>query len=120
MLKFTDEHEWLNIEGDVATVGITEYAAGELGDLVFVELPEVGARFNKGDAAATVESVKAASEIYAPLQGEIIEINSAIAEDASIVNSAPETGGWFFKIKLADAAAANALMDRAAYEALIA
>jgi len=120
MLKFTDEHEWLKIEGDIATVGITEYAAGELGDLVFVELPEVGATFNKGDAAATVESVKAASEIFAPLQGEITEINPAIVEDASVVNSAPEAGGWFFKIKLADATAADGLMDRAAYEALIA
>jgi glycine cleavage system H protein len=119
MLKFTDEHEWLKIEGNVATVGITEYAAGELGDLVFVELPAVGATFNKGDAAATVESVKAASEIYAPVKGEIVEINPAIVDDASIVNSSPEDGGWFFKIKLADTADADGLLDRAAYEALI-
>jgi glycine cleavage system H protein len=120
MLKFTEKHEWLRIEGDVATVGITQHAATELGDLVFVELPEVGASFGKGDTAATVESVKAASEIYAPLKGEITEINSAIVDDPEVVNSDPSGAGWFFKIKLADMADVDGLMDQAAYEALIA
>ncbi|MBU2534255.1 MAG: glycine cleavage system protein GcvH [Alphaproteobacteria bacterium] len=119
MLKFTEEHEWLDIDGDIATVGITEHAATELGDLVFVELPDVDASFEKGDAAATVESVKAASEIYAPLRGTITEINPAIVDDPSIVNSDPTKAGWFFKMKLADPSAADDLMDQSAYEAMI-
>ncbi|GEO84984.1 MULTISPECIES: glycine cleavage system protein GcvH [Alphaproteobacteria] len=120
MLKFTAEHEWLKIEGDVATVGITNHAAEQLGDLVFVELPEVGATFDKGADAATVESVKAASEVYCPLDGEITEINQAIVDDPSLVNSDPQGAGWFFKLKLKVAADAAALLDEAAYNELIA
>ena len=120
MLKFTEEHEWLKIEGGVATVGITAHAAEQLGDLVFVELPEVGATFDKGGDAATVESVKAASDVYCPLDGEIVESNQAIVDDPSLVNSDPQGAGWFFKLKLADPSAVNALLDEAAYKELIA
>ena len=119
MLKFTEEHEWLQIDGDIATVGITEHATTQLGDLVFVELPAVGASFAKGDDAAVVDSVKAASEIYAPLDGEITEVNQAIADDPSIVNNDPQEAGWFFKMKLSDPSAAEALMDEAAYKAMV-
>jgi glycine cleavage system H protein len=120
MLKFTAEHEWLKLEGDVATVGITTHAAEQLGDLVFVELPEVGATFDKGADAATVESVKAASEVYCPLDGEITEINQAIVDDPSLVNSDPQGAGWFFKLKLKTPSDADALLDEAAYNELIA
>ncbi|GAK70898.1 MULTISPECIES: glycine cleavage system protein GcvH [Agrobacterium] len=120
MLKFTQEHEWLKIEGDVATVGITTHAAEQLGDLVFVELPEVGATFSKDGDAATVESVKAASDVYCPLDGEITEINQAIVDDPSLVNSDPQGAGWFFKLKLSNASDADALLDEAAYKELIA
>ncbi|MCM2401709.1 glycine cleavage system protein GcvH [Rhizobium sp. S153] len=120
MLKFTAEHEWLKIEGDVATVGITRHAAEQLGDLVFVELPEVGATFDKNGEAATVESVKAASEVYCPLDGEVTEINQAIVDDPSLVNSDPEGAAWFFKLKLKNALDADALLDEAAYKELIA
>ncbi|WP_284777544.1 glycine cleavage system protein GcvH [Agrobacterium sp. lyk4-40-TYG-31] len=120
MLKFTQEHEWLKIEGDVATVGITTHAAEQLGDLVFVELPEVGATFSKDGDAATVESVKAASDVYCPLDGEITEINQAIVDDPSLVNSDPQGAGWFFKLKLTNASDADALLDEAAYKELIA
>lgn len=119
MLKFTEDHEWLKIEGDVATVGITEHAAEQLGDLVFVELPEVGAKLDQGGEAATVESVKAASDVYCPLAGEIIEVNQAIAEDPSLVNSDPAGAGWFFKIRLDDASSADELMTEPAYKAMI-
>ncbi|MDP2122650.1 MAG: glycine cleavage system protein GcvH [Hoeflea sp.] len=119
MLKFTEDHEWLKIDGDVATVGITEHAAEQLGDLVFVELPEVGAKLDKGGEASTVESVKAASDVYCPLAGEIIEVNQAIADDPSLVNSDPAGAGWFFKIRLDDAGSASTLMDEAAYKAMI-
>ncbi|MGI9406703.1 MAG: glycine cleavage system protein GcvH, partial [Hyphomicrobiaceae bacterium] len=105
---------------DIATVGITEHATTELGDLVFIELPDAGATFDKGDAAATVESVKAASEIYAPLKGEIVEVNDKITDDPSVVSGDPMGAGWLFKIKLADPSAAEALLDENAYEALIA
>ena len=120
MLKFTAEHEWLKLEGDVATVGITTHAAEQLGDLVFVELPEVGATFDKGADAATVESVKEASEVYCPLDGEITEINQAIVDDPSLVNSDPQGAGWFFKLKLKTPSDADALLDEAAYNELIA
>ncbi|NTJ42340.1 glycine cleavage system protein GcvH [Agrobacterium larrymoorei] len=120
MLKFTQEHEWLKIEGDVATVGITTHAAEQLGDLVFVELPEVGATFAKDGDAATVESVKAASDVYCPLDGEVVEINQAIVDDPSLVNSDPQGAGWFFKLKLSNAADADALLDEAAYKELVA
>ena len=119
MLKFTEDHEWLKLEGDVATVGITDYASVQLGDLVFVELPQVGAKLKKGDDAAVVESVKAASDVYAPVAGEIVEVNSAIVEDPSIVNSDPLGAGWFFKLKLADTKAMDSLMDEAAYKTLV-
>ena len=119
MLKFTEDHEWLNIEGGIATVGITSHAVEQLGDLVFVDLPAVGAVLAKGDPAATVESVKAASDVYCPLDGEIIEVNEAIVNDPSIVNASAEGEGWFFKLKLANAADADALMDEAAYRALV-
>lgn len=119
MLKFTEDHEWLKLEGDTATVGITSHAATELGDLVFVQLPDVGAKVAKGDGAAVVESVKAASDVYAPLDGEIVEINDAIVDDPAIVNAEPEGAGWFFKLKLADTSALDALMDHDAYQKLI-
>lgn len=120
MLKFTAEHEWLQIDGDVATVGITRHAADQLGDLVFVELPEVGASFEKNGDAATVESVKAASDVYCPLDGEITEVNQAIVDDPSLVNADPQGAAWFFKLKLKNAADADELLDEAAYKELIA
>ncbi len=119
MLKFTEEHEWLKLDGDVATVGITAYAAEKLGDLVFVELPEVGASLGKGDRAATVESVKAASDVYTPLSGQVVAINQAIVEAPGGVNSDPMGAGWFFKLKLARVEDMGELMDEAAYKALI-
>ncbi len=119
MLKFTDDHEWLKIEGGVATVGITEHATEQLGDLVFVELPEEGAEFEQGDTAATLESVKAATDVFAPLAGEIVEANEAIVDDPAIVNADPMGEGWFFKIKLADPSAADALMGEDAYKAMV-
>ena len=120
MLKFTEDHEWLKIDGDIATVGITTHATEQLGDIVFIELPEVGAEFSKGDDAAVVESVKAASDVYMPLDGEITEINEAIVEEPAKVNEDPQGAGWFFKIKLANTADADGLMDQAAYDALVA
>lgn len=120
MLKFTEEHEWLQIDGDVATVGITAHAAEQLGDLVYVELPSVGASFSKNDNAATVESVKAASDVYCPLDGEIVEVNEAIVADPALVNSDPQGSAWFFKLKLANKADADGLMDEAAYKGFIA
>ena len=119
MTKFTEDHEWLEIADGVATVGITGHAAEQLGDLVFVELPGVGKRLSKGDVAATVESVKAASDVYCPLDGEIVEVNEAIVNDPSLVNSDPQAGGWFFRLKLANADDAAGLMDEAAYKAHI-
>jgi glycine cleavage system H protein len=119
MLKFTEDHEWLNIADGIATVGITPHAVEQLGDMVFVDLPEVGATLAKGDAAATVESVKAASDVYCPLDGEVIEINDALTNDPSIVNADPQGAGWFFRLKLARAADAEGLMDEAAYLALV-
>lgn len=120
MLKFTEEHEWLKIEGDVATVGITTHAAEQLGDLVYVELPAVGATFSRNDNAATVESVKAASDVYCPLDGEIVEVNDAITADPALVNSDAQGAAWFFKLKLANPADADALMDEEAYKRMIA
>lgn len=119
MLKYTADHEWLALEGDVATVGITQHAVEQLGDLVFVQLPDVGAKIAKGDGVAVVESVKAASDVYAPLDGEVVAINQAIVDDPSLVNSAPQGKGWFFKIKVADKGALTALLDEAGYKALI-
>lgn len=119
MLKYTEDHEWLKLDGDIATVGITEHAATQLGDLVFVQLPEVGAKFDKGGEAAVVESVKAASDIFAPLAGEVIEVNEAIANDPAIVNSDPQNAGWFFKLKVTDLKPLGELLDEAAYKKLI-
>ena len=119
MLKFTDDHEWLKIEGDIATVGITTHATEQLGDIVFIELPEVGAEFSKDDDCAVVESVKAASDVYMPLDGEITEVNEAIVEEPSKVNEDPMGAGWFFKVKLANVADAEGLMDQDAYNAMV-
>ena len=117
MLRFTDEHEWLRLDGDVATVGITAHAAEQLGDLVFVELPKVGAKLTKGEAAAVVESVKAASDVYAPLSGEVIEVNEAAVADPASVGTDPQGGGWLYRLKLDDPSAMDELMDEAAYAA---
>jgi len=119
LLKFTKDHEWLKIDGNGATVGITEYAASQLGDLVFVQLPEIGAKLDKGQEVAVVESVKAASDVFSPLAGEIVEINEAIVKDPSIVNSDPQNAGWFFKLMLADLDSLGGLLDEADYKKLI-
>ncbi|MFM2124218.1 MAG: glycine cleavage system protein [Acidobacteriota bacterium] len=113
--KYSKEHEWLSVEGDIATVGITDFAQQELGDLVFVELPKVGAKVAKGGEAATVESVKAASDVFSPLTGEVVEVNKAIVDDPALVNSDPQGAAWFFKVKMADAGELSDLMDEAAY-----
>ena len=113
---FTDEHEWIDVEGDTATVGITDYAQGQLGDIVFVELPQVGGQVAKGKDAAVVESVKAASDVYAPITGEVTEANGALEEDPALVNSSPEDEGWFFKLTIADTSELEGLMDAAAYK----
>ncbi len=113
---FTDEHEWIEVDGDTATVGITDYAQGQLGDIVFVELPQVGAEVAKGKDAAVVESVKAASDVYAPITGEVTEANGALEDDPALVNSAPEDAGWFFKLTIADPSELEGLMDAAAYK----
>lgn len=120
MLKFTEEHEWLRIDGDEATVGITEHAAGQLGDLVFVELPEEGRTVAKGDEIVTIESVKAASDIIAPLDGIITEVNSVIVENPGLVNEDPMEDGWFFKMTVSEPSELEALMDEEAYAKFIA
>ena len=117
-MRFTKDHEWVSLEGDVATVGITAYAAEQLGDVVFVEVPEVGKTVKTGDNLAVVESVKAASDVYAPLAGEVVEGNAALGDAPETVNDQPEKAGWFAKIKITDKAEYEALMDRAAYVAL--
>ena len=114
-LYFTREHEWIRVEGDVATVGISDHAQGALGDIVFAEVPEAGKRLGKGDEAAVVESVKAASDVYAPVGGEVVEGNAAIADDPSLINRDAEGEGWFFKLKLDDPGAVDGLMDEASY-----
>ena len=119
MRKFTDEHEWLTLDGDVATVGITEHATTQLGDLVFVELPKIGATLAKGQGAAVVESVKAASDVFAPLDGEVVEVNEAVTQDPALVNTDPLGKGWLYRIRLANAADFDGLLDEAAYKALI-
>jgi glycine cleavage system H protein len=116
---YTSDHEWIDVDGDTATVGITDYAQGQLGDVVFVELPEAGRAVTKGGEAAVVESVKAASDVYAPVSGMVTEANPALADDPSLVNSAPEGEGWFFRMKLADRAELDGLMDGAAYRAFL-
>ena len=113
---FTDEHEWIDLEGDTATVGITDFAQGQLGDIVFVELPEVGTMVEKGKDAAVVESVKAASDVYAPLSGEVVEVNDGLEDDPALVNSSPEEDGWFFKMTVSDKSEFEGLMDDKAYK----
>ena len=114
-LYFTKEHEWIRVDGDVATVGISDHAQEALGDIVFAEAPEAGKVLSKGQEAAVVESVKAASDVYSPVGGEVIEGNSAIADDPSLINRDPEGEGWFFKLKLSDASELDGLMDEVAY-----
>jgi glycine cleavage system H protein len=115
--RYTKDHEWVRLEGDDATMGITAYAAEQLGDVVFVELPEVGKSFKKGDELAVVESVKAASEVYAPVSGEVVAVNDALEGEPGTVNEAPDSKGWFVKLKIADAGELESLMDEAAYKA---
>lgn len=115
MLKYTKDHEWLRIDGDVATVGITPYAQEKLGDLVFVELPKIGTQLNKGAVAATVESVKAASEVYAPVGGEVVEVNEMLANEPGMINAEPTGKGWMFKIKVSNLSEIDVLMDEQAY-----
>ncbi len=119
MLRFTKDHEWVRLDGRIATVGITDHAQTALGDVVFVDLPEPGREVSEAEACAVVESVKAASDVYAPLAGRITEHNAALSDDPALVNSDPVGSGWFFKMELADPAAFDALMDAAAYDALV-
>ena len=112
---FTREHEWVRVEGDTATVGISNHAQEQLGDIVFAEVPEAGRQLSKGQEAAVVESVKAASDVYAPVSGEVVAGNQAVADDPALVNSDPEGQGWFFKLKLSDPSELEGLMDEAAY-----
>lgn len=114
---YTKEHEWIRIDGDVATVGITDYAQGQLGDVVFVEVPEEGKQLSKGGEAAVVESVKAASDVYAPVSGRVVEGNAALVDDPSLVNSDPEGSGWFFKLQLSDNHELSELMSADDYKA---
>jgi glycine cleavage system H protein len=114
-LYFTKEHEWVRVEGDTATVGISNHAQEALGDIVFAEVPQAGRRVSKGDDAAVVESVKAASDVYAPVSGEVVEGNPAVADDPAVINRDPEGEGWFFKLKLDDPGELDGLMDEGAY-----
>ena len=116
---FTDEHEWIDVEGDSATVGITDYAQEQLGDIVFVELPSVGSMLDKGGDAAVVESVKAASDVYAPITGEVTEGNSALEDEPALVNSSPEEDGWFFRMTIADKDELEGLMDDKGYKTFV-
>ena len=114
---YTKDHEWIRVDGDTGTVGITSYAAGQLGDVVYVELPETGAKFARGDDFAVVESVKAASDVYAPVSGSVMEVNSALSDAPEKVNDAAEGDAWFVRVKLADVGELSGLMDEAAYAA---
>ena len=116
-IKYTPDHEWLNVEGDTATVGITHHAQDALGDVVFVDLPEVGKTFAAKDIAGVVESVKAAADVYMPVSGEVTEVNEALRDDPSLANSDPLGAGWFFKVKLSDASQLDTLMDETSYAA---
>lgn len=117
--RFTKDHEWVSLEGDVATVGITVHAAEQLGDVVFVELPAIGRAVTRGAEMAVVESVKAASDVYAPVSGDVVGVNEALSASPEGVNEGPETSGWFAKIKVSDPGELDALMDRAAYDAFV-
>jgi glycine cleavage system H protein len=116
-MKFTEDHEWLQVEGNVATVGITQHAQDALGDVVFVDLPEVGKTYAQKDTAGVVESVKAAADVYMPVSGTVTEVNEALRADPALANTDPMGAGWFFKITLSDAAQLDALMDQTAYSA---
>ncbi len=116
MLKFTKDHEWVSVDGDIATCGITHYAQEQLGDVVFVDVPEIGRVVTKGSDAAVVESVKAASDVYAPVSGSVVDANAALAAEPALVNTAPESDGWFFRLKLADKSELDGLMDHDAYQ----
>jgi glycine cleavage system H protein len=118
--KYTKDHEWVSVAGNIATCGITAYAAEQLGDVVFVELPKIGRIVSQGDEVAVVESVKAASDVYAPVSGEVVDVNEALVEAPEGVNEAAETTGWFTKLKLTDPVELDALMDRAAYDTYLA
>ena len=118
-LKYTQDHEWVRAEGDAATIGITDHAQNALGDVVFVDLPEVGREVAAGEAIAVVESVKAASDVYAPIAGRVVEVNAALTDDPGLINREPTGEGWFFKIEPADASAVGALMDESAYAAFV-
>ena len=117
---FSEEHEWIEVDGDSATIGITDYAQGQLGDIVFVEVPAAGTALAKGKEAAVVESVKAASDVYAPVSGTVTEGNAALEDDPALVNTAPESDGWFFKLTIADMAELDGLMDEAKYKEFVA
>ena len=119
VLRFTRDHEWLRLDGDLAVVGVTDYAQSQLGDVVYVELPEIGRRVEKGKEAAVVESVKAASEVYAPASGEVAEVNEAIAADPAKVNADPMGEGWFIKLRLADPKELDGLLDEEAYKRFV-
>lgn len=119
MDKFTRDHEWIRVDGGIATVGITKHATEQLGDVVFVEVPEVGRKVTAGEACAVVESVKAASDVFAPVTGEVVAANADIATTPAAVNEDPEGKGWFFKLKLANTAELAGLMDRAAYDTFV-
>jgi glycine cleavage system H protein len=114
-LHFTKEHEWIRVDGDTATVGISQHAQNALGDIVFAEAPEAGRQLKKGEEAAVVESVKAASDVYSPVSGEVVEANSAIADEPALINTDPEGEGWFFKLRLSDPSELDGLMDEASY-----
>ncbi len=116
---FTEDHEWIDVDGDIGTVGITDYAQGQLGDIVFVDAPEEGKELAKGDEAAVVESVKAASDVYSPVSGTVIEGNSALGDAPALVNEDPEGEGWFFKLTLGDTSELDGMMDEIAYEAFV-
>ena len=117
---FTEDHEWVDVDGEIGTVGISDYAQGQLGDIVFVDVPEEGKQLAKGDEAAVVESVKAASDVYSPVSGTVIEGNAALADEPALANSDAEEEGWFYRIRLTDTDELDDLMDEAAYEAFVA
>ena len=119
MIRYSKEHEWIRVEGEVATVGITQYAQEQLGDVVFVEVPQAGRKVAKGEACAVVESVKAASDIYAPVSGEVVEANAALADSPGDVNAEPMGKGWFFKLRLTNRGELNRLLDEAGYAAYV-
>ncbi|HWT63092.1 MAG TPA: glycine cleavage system protein GcvH [Ochrobactrum sp.] len=118
-ILFTEDHEWISVEAGVATVGITIHAQEQLGDLVFVDLPDVGRTVSKGEGIVVVESVKAASDVYAPVDGEVVEVNDAVASDPALINQAAEGEGWLFKLKLSDEGQLSGLLDKAGYDKLV-